>query len=180
MKRLRKYPIVYKMSASKELDVRKRIGDFYTKNKHLTKSEVLNHFKLENISRSTVYCVLNKVDKGIDLSRKVGSGQYQIINRKIKDKIIEENVSEIAKSYRSIGRKFNISDKTAKKVLEEANIKRLHRKMAPKSDERQKQRQRKSLQKLRRKVLFCDTQVVMDDESYFTLDGSDSNGNDHY
>ncbi len=67
------------MSASKELSLHQRVGIFYSKNKHMKKSEVVHHFKLERISWATIYRILNKVNEGISLERKPGSGD----NRKI-------------------------------------------------------------------------------------------------
>jgi hypothetical protein len=56
------------------------------------------------------------------------------------------------------------------------------RKKAPKSNENQKKRQKKCLEKLRRGLLrpLNDVDVIMDDESYFTVDGSNCYGNDSY
>ena len=74
------------------------------------------------------------------------------------------------------------TDKTVKKVLIEAEVKRCVRKKCPKSDEGQKKRQKTRLRKLRNGVFKasnnCD--IIMDDEKYFTVDGSDTNYNNYY
>jgi hypothetical protein len=170
------------MSANKELSIRQRVGNFYMKNKQIKKSLIVNHFLFEGIPKSTIYSIIDRVDKGISLDRKPGSGHSVSIDQKLKNKIIEENVNEIGRSYRSIGRKHNIDEKTAKKILNEAGVFKKKRKKAPKSSEKQKKRQKKCLEKLRRGLLrpSNDVEVIMDDESYFTVDGSNSYGNDSY
>jgi hypothetical protein len=66
--------------------------------------------------------------------------------------------------------------------LIESGVERKKRKKVPKSDENQKVRQKKCLQKLRRGLFkpSSDVEIIIDDESYFSLDGSDSYGNDFY
>jgi hypothetical protein len=93
----------------------------------------------------------------------------------------EENVNEIGRPYRSIGRKLNIDPKTAKKILTEAGVVKKKRKKAPKSNENQKKRQKKCLEKWRRNLLrpSNDIDVILDDE-YFTVDGYNCFGNDSY
>jgi hypothetical protein len=50
------------MSDNKQLSLRKRIGNFYEKHKHLGKTFTVNHFKLEDVHRSLVYRVIGKMD----------------------------------------------------------------------------------------------------------------------
>jgi hypothetical protein len=171
------------MAKEKQLVLRKRIGIFYQKYKHLGKTFTVKHFKLENINKTLVYRVIDKIDNGISLERKPVINSSRNIPKKIKDKIIEENVLEFGRSYRAIGRKYKIDGKNVKKILIESDVKRKKRRKAPKSNENQRIRQKKKcLEKLRRKVLMPsnDIEIVMDDESYFTLDGSNSYGNDYY
>jgi transposase len=148
----------------------------------MKKSEIVKHFVLEGIVAKTVYRTINRIDNGISLKRKSGSGNNRKISDKIKEKIIEQNVNEVGKSYRSIGREHKIHHQSAKRILDEAECIRKKRKKAPKSNENQKIRQKKCLQKLKRTLLkpSNDCEVVMDDESYFTIDGSDTYGNDFY
>jgi hypothetical protein len=112
------------MSVSKELSIWQRIGAFIERNKDMKKSLIVKHFQLEGIPTRTIYDIIERINKGISLDRKPGSGHWHKISQKTKDKIIEENVREIASSYASIGRSHNIDDKTAKKILTEAGIQR--------------------------------------------------------
>jgi hypothetical protein len=65
--------LVYKMSAKKELSIRQRVGNFYMKNKQLKKSLIATHFLFEVIPKSSVYSIIDRVEKGISLDRKPGS-----------------------------------------------------------------------------------------------------------
>jgi transposase len=74
---------------------------------------------MAGVPKSTVYYIINRLRSGGHIDRRPGSGQYQQINKNIKDKIIEECVQEVGLSYRVIGRKFKISPNT---ILIEAEI----------------------------------------------------------
>jgi transposase len=170
------------MSSNKELSIRERVGNFYINNEHMKKSLIVNHFRFEGIPKSTIYSIIKRVDNVISLDRKSGSGRSGRIDQKLKDKVIEDNVNEIGRSYRSIGRQRSIHHRTAKKILNEAGVVKKKRKKAPKSNENQKKRQKKCLEKLSRGLLrpSNNVDVIMDDESYFTVDGSNCFGNDSY
>jgi len=141
------------MADDKQTQVRKRIGFFYEKNKHLGKAYTVTHFIKEDIPRRTIYKAIKRVDNSIDLNRKPGSGHYRQINQKTKDKIIEKCVNEVGVSDRAIGREFNITGQYVKKILNEAQVIKKKRKKGPKSDENQKIRQKKRILKLS-KTLF--------------------------
>jgi hypothetical protein len=130
------------MADDKQTVIRKRIGIFYENNKHFGKHFTANHFMEEGIPKSTIYNAIKKVENGINLDRKPGTGLYQQINQKIKNKLIEKSVNEIGVSDRLIGRKFKITGQYARKVLTEAGVRRKKRIKAPKSDINQKIRQK--------------------------------------
>jgi len=170
------------MSTDKQTILRKSIGIFYEENKQKGKSYTLKHFVAEKVAKSTIYDTMARVDNGISLERKVGSGQHRAIPQKKKDKIIEFSVNKVGLSYNSIGKKFKVSHSSAKNILLKAGVVKKRRIKAPKSDENQQIRQKKRLEKLRRGLLkpSNNIEIIMDDESYFTLDGSDFYGNDFY
>ena len=170
------------MSTSKELDRRVRIGKFIELNKNWRKSEVVEHFVAEGIPRKTVYDIIKRFEKGIDASRQPGSGSHMAIPNRKKDKIIETSVNEVGMSYRAIGRKTGVSPPMVKKVLLEAGIQRNPRIKCPKTSEKQKKTQKTRLDNLRKTIFKAENNVIciMDDESYFTIDGSDTNFNSFY
>lgn len=170
------------MSASKEIDVRKQIGIFVEKNPDMKVSEMVRVLGLSGIKRSTAYTWINRLKSGESVDRKPGSGQHRAINKKIKDKIIEFSVNQVGISYRFIGRKYGVHHRKVKEILEEAGVERKKRKKCPKSSVNQVIKQKKCLEKLRR-TLFKPSNnidIILDDESYFTTDGSETNVNDFY
>ena len=84
--------------------------------------------------------------------------------------------------YRKIARKFKTCHKTVAKILAEAGVQRRKRRKVPKSDEKQKIKQRIRLNKVRKTFLKPSNglDVIMDDETYLTVDGSDYRKNDFY
>jgi hypothetical protein len=76
-----------------------------------------------------------------------------------------------------------MNDKTVKEVLSRLGINKKRRKIEPKSTEKQKEKQLKCIKKLYREGpmnLTCDTEIVIDDECYLTLDGNRWHENDFY
>jgi len=71
--------------------------------------------------------------------------------------------------YRAVGRKFGCDEKTAKRIVTEVGYKILTRKNCPKSTPEQAQRQKTRTRKLR--YAAKGKTLVLDDESYFDLDG---------
>ena len=112
------------MADDKQTVIRNRIGIFYENNKHFGKHFTANHFMKEGIPKSTIYDTIKKVVNGINLDRKPGTGLYQQINQKTKNKLIEKSVNEIGVSDRLIGRKFKITRQYARKILTEAGVRR--------------------------------------------------------
>ncbi len=131
------------MSTDKQTVLRKSIGIFFEENKKKGKSYTVQHFVAEKVAKSTIYDVMARVDNGINLERKIGSGQHRAILQKKKDKIIEFSVNTVGLSYNSIGKKFKVSHCSVKDILLKAGVAKKRRIKAPKSDENQQIRQKK-------------------------------------
>ncbi len=61
-------------SSNQELS-KERVYKFYIQNKALGKKSTLDHFKAENIPKSTIYSIIERTEKGIQAKRVVGSGR---------------------------------------------------------------------------------------------------------
>ena len=170
------------MSGSKQLGVRNRIAEFVKNHQNWEKNRNVKHFVEEGIIVTTIYRTINRIQKGMSVDRKPGSGSKGAILKKIKNKIIENCVNEVGISYRYIGRKHGISHHSAKKILLESGVERRQRVRCPKTTEKQALVQKQRLHKLARTYFKADNNIVviMDDESYFTTDGSDTNLNNNY
>lgn len=164
------------MSIDKQTPLRKRIGIFYQNNIKEGKLFTLNHFLRENVGRTMIYEAMKRVDNGKSLDRRPGSGSNNAIPQKTKDKVIKECLNKVARSEVSIAKQFKISNHSVKKILLNAGIKKKKRIKAPKSSESQKIRQKKCSEKLRRGPFKPseNIEIIIDDETYLTLDGSDN------
>ena len=170
------------MSANKQQAVRERIGKVIELNPNMSRSEVVKHFELEGIPKRTVQRWYNNFKNGMSAQRKVGSGQHNAVPDNIKKKIVEECVNEKGLSYRLIGRKYGYTHITIKSILEEYDVQRSVTKKVPKSTENQKKVQKIRLNRVRKTYLAPKNEldVVMDDEAYFTVDGSEYKKNAFY
>lgn len=127
------------MEAINENTRRKIIGNFYENNKNKGKPFTVHHFMKMGISRSTIYSIIKRIDNQITLERKPGSGKMSPNKeKKIIIKLIQNTVGEVSKSYKKLGKIFQISENTVKSKLNQLNIIKKKRKIAPKSSESQK------------------------------------------
>ena len=76
--------------------------------------------------------------------------------------------------YRSIGRKLNVDLHTTKKVLDKIGVKVSKRKKVPKTSEKQQSSITGRLPRLIEELNY--RHVVLDDETYFDLNGRDLHG----
>ncbi|KAF2881209.1 hypothetical protein ILUMI_24962 [Ignelater luminosus] len=97
-----------------------------------------------------------------------------------KEKLESESVGKVGQSLRKC-RKFKISHVYVRNILKERNIIIKKQESAPKYSAKQLESQRSLLRQLRERHLKPLNQnfVMMDDDSYFTLDGSNA-GNKTY
>ena len=80
------------------------------------------------------------------------------------------------KSYNNLSKRVGISDKTVKKYLKILGIDKRTRKEVPKISEFEKKVQKQRLKNLSTKIIKfkSDHKFIIDDETYFTLDGTKS------
>ena len=170
------------LSSSKELKVREMIGNFIEENPEMKRKDIVQHFHSKGVAITTIYRNFNRFKNGGTVQRKDKGKRYNEIDIKIKDKVIETMVNEVGISLRTVARKNGISHTSVRKILADYGLKRVKRKACPKSDEKQMQKQKTRLNKLRKTYLKPTNgyEVIMDDESYFTTDGSNDSQNDYY
>jgi hypothetical protein len=90
------------------------------------------------------------VDNNISLNRK--SRISHKVTEKIQESLNVNNVTSIEKSYRSLGKKYNLRGHTIKRVLIVSGLKRKNRKKCPKSDEKQKYETKEMLKQIGKKL----------------------------
>ena len=140
-----------------------------------TKSQFVRSMSGVTLSRSGLYKLLSRIEKGDKLKRKPGSGRKcPKFSSNSEKRLCEVADGSVGISFRSLGKKFGISDKTVKKKLQNNGICMYQRRRIPKVTEKQKQVQKKRIRGLSRSLFKAqndEIEVVMDDESYFDENG---------
>lgn len=171
------------MQVLKENQRRAVVAEFYTKHKHLKKSFTVNHFYAMGVPKRTIYDICQRVDSGKTITRKSGSGRRaKKMPKKKRMCLIEDAHGKLGVSLRKLGRKYKIDKKYVSDILKKENVILKARKIAPKYTEKQKNEQKKKLRQLSENEFAPSNglEVIIDDESFFTLDGSDTANNRYY
>lgn len=146
---------------------------------NISKYEIIQHLVKNKIPRRTASKYASDYLNNVSFRRKEGSGMSKItLTRSESSKLDRMIKNKVFPGYRVIARKFNIDHKTAKRIVQEKGYVIKSRKKCPKSHPGQEQRQKTRLRKLR--DFSKDFIFVMDDESYFDLDGHDFFGGDRF
>jgi len=167
-------------SKRKEIDTRNRVYKFYSDNKNNGKIFTVNHFLAENVPRSTIYDIIKRVEDEIGPDRKPGSGRKpKIMTKSGIDKLCKMFDHKCGISQRKAAKKMKCSYSLICKTLKtKTSIRKRKKIKIPARTETQKSNARKLSGRIYRNYLNHDW--ILDDESYFTLDNSDINGNDNF
>lgn len=166
-----------KKNEKNELNLRKRVYSLIDLHPEMTSASIVEHFKLEGYTRSTLYDILKRKEKNIGVNRRVGSGRPAKKMTKCKVKRLAEHVNNShGTSQRKLARKYNVHHSYIFKILKTKTDIRYRKKIkVPKRSDQQKQAVSKKCRKLTK--LFRNKEVVIDDESYFRLNNSELSGN---
>jgi lambda repressor-like predicted transcriptional regulator len=151
----------------KEEQRREVIREYLLAHPGYLNSDVVRYFNELGFKKRTVYEVISRLAGGGDVHRKPGIGEKATgLTGEVKHQIIEAAAGKVGFSFRSLGKQFGFHHKTVKNILKEANIERKSRRVAPASDEKQKQKQKSILRKLRDSLFRADNDsisIIMDD-----------------
>jgi transposase len=99
-----------KISTSLEELRRERVYKFYLENKIKGKKFTVDHFVKEKISKRTIYSIIERAEKSVDLKRRPGSGRKPKIMTKKKIELLKKTFDhQDSISQRQAARKFNCS-----------------------------------------------------------------------
>lgn len=171
-----------KMALLNQKALRETIANFYQLNKSKGKNFTFANFKHCSVGRSTIYGIMDRIDKRGNNKRKSGSGRPRKMSASQQQKLKRTIDHKTGMSQRKLASKFEVSVGTINNSLKRLGVSYFKRRRAPKHTEEQAQRQNDRLKILADKVSgdssSCD--IVMDDESYFTLSGAGMPGNFGY
>lgn len=145
---------------------------YFANSEQFSKSEFVTKFREFGVSKTSAYRYYDKLANGetIFMNKKFGRPPIVLKNNEIKRiKSLIDN--QIFPGYHSLGRSLGYDKKTIKKYLPKVGVNVFVRKKVPKISEKQKETQIERLPMLMTSIRGCT--VIMDDETYFTLDGHD-------
>jgi len=159
------------------------VARFYVDHNEKKKSFTVKHFVEMGMSRSTVYSILQRMDEGIPTERRSQNKDY--CTKMDKKKVARLNnlvKNKTGVSQRKLAGKFGVDQRTIGRNLKKHGIVYRKRKTVPKVSPEQKERQKTRLRKFDNEIFrnFSIENLVVDDESYFTLDGVSMPGNVGY
>ena len=167
----------------KQLVLRERVYRFYNANKEEGKMFTINHFSAENEHPRTIRRIIDRIESRIPMIHQRKYAQSTLKMNKAKLSKLEELFDHSKGiSQRGAASKFKISPSFVNKLLKtKTEIKCYHKMKIPKRTEVQKAQGRSKCATLFSKFRkFENFQIVMDDESYFTLSRSSINGNGYF
>ena len=128
--------------------------------------------------------LLKRIRDGFqDKTRHGGGRKTKELTTKVKEKLKKMFDGKIGVSINHAARKLKVGWHTIKKWLEVLKIKRRIRRIVPKSSEKQKKKQQVILHKIARKEFKAsndDIDIIMDDETYVTMNGHPFGNNKYY
>lgn len=165
---------------SKQEETRKRIYEFFLKNRSKGKKFTVDHFEVEKIPKRTIYRIIKRAENDSGHERVKGSGRIaKIMNKKNIKRLKAMFDHHDGVSQRQAARKFKCTQPMICKTLKtKTRIVCFKKKKIPMRTEAQRERIRICCDRLYRKLegVWC----IIDDESYFTLAHSTINGNGNF
>ena len=167
------------MTSNEELQ-RKRVYQFYQENSDKPKSFTVSHFEAENLSRSTIYGIIKRIEEDKPFERQTGSGRKpKIMTKRAISQLTKLFDHKCGISQRIASKKFKCSQSLISKTLKtKTSIKKRKQMKIPSRTESQRAKNRRLCGQLYKN--YKDFIWVLDDESYFTLSNSQINGNDNF
>ncbi|KAF2891734.1 hypothetical protein ILUMI_14439 [Ignelater luminosus] len=152
----------------KELEFRNHVYKFYEENRALGKLYTYKHFLYDNVSKSTIYNIIQHFEKGLTVDRRNGSGckAVKITPQKLRqiENLFENNDSV---SLHTAARKYDVSPGYLCKTLKKKTKLRYRKKQTiPKRSDKQIALAKPKCNLLLSKFHHHD--FILDDESYFT------------
>lgn len=152
------------------------IKKYCTDNPNCSKNQVFRYFKDLKFKKAFIYNTVRNIENKKQLTRKVGSGKKcPLQNSQTSAKLKAEIVDHTAKSYRELGRRYKVDGKTVKKYVESMGVVKRTKKTVPAVTDKQEKTIKQRLHLLTQNLFSTNSSnvCVMDDETYFTIEGHD-------
>lgn len=169
--------------AKRVKQLRLEVCEFKERHPAASKTDIVGHFVDAGYSRFGIYNIMALLDNNQSIERKPGFGRPTTLSdKKLQRKLKRMTEGKVATSLRTLGREVGATGQTVKKYLANMDIHIRKRKSRPLVSELQAMTQRQRLNRMVTSIFPSnrDVAVVMDDETYLTLDGNDWQGTSYF
>lgn len=166
-----------KINSSKEYHLRNRMYQFAENHSDWPKKRIVQHFIDENVPKSTIYDVLRRMENKLPPERKrrvapptskMGPKEVKRLQKRVDHR---DGISQ-----RALAQRFGVHQSTiCRTIKRKTTIRYYKKKRTPKRTAQQKAVARSKCTKLA--SIFREKQVIIDDESYFSLSNHELLGN---
>ncbi|CAH1110822.1 unnamed protein product [Psylliodes chrysocephalus] len=143
----------------------------------MPKKEIVNIFRNENISVSTIYQAIRECEEGIPCSNLPKSGRPRKLSAVQANRLVLFVKNTIGPSTRKLGRRFGICRMTVSREFKRNVLKYRKRRKCPKYTVNQLERIPRCCRSLRIRHFANNKIIIMDDEKYFTFANPEISGN---
>ena len=140
----------------------------------------MNHFLKEGIPRRTIYDTINRMQLGGTIIDKKKTGRPTSWTPARKNQLKRLTNNRKGVGQRRLGRKFGISQMTTCRQLSKMNISCYKREKTSKYSEKQAEKAKNFCKKVSNLLYRSSCCLILDDEKYFSYNGSNMQGNDNY
>lgn len=95
--------INFKMKVSEQVHLRERVNLMIG---HYPKSEIARHFMKENVSKSTIYAIIKRLEDGKGTHQKPKTGRPRILNSQQRRVLKKSAVNKLGVSQRKLAKKI--------------------------------------------------------------------------
>lgn len=142
--------------------------------------QIADHLEVEGYKRKTIHSSCNRIREGSSINDNKKTGRPSKLSKKDKRKLKRLTNNRFGVSQRRLGRQFSVNHTTIGRAMSRMKIKDYKREKTPKYTIQQKLKSKKLSRKLVNHFYASKASILVDDEKYFTLDGTNMSGNDRY
>lgn len=157
-----------------KIDIRKSI---YNLVGQVQKREIVNIFRGQNISKTTIYRTIRECEEGIPCVNLPKTGRRRKLTEVQANRVAERSKNTIGVSTRKLARRFHVSNATISRCIARKGLKYRKRKKCPKYTDAQLARIPRCCRALRRHHFANNRTIILDDEKYFTFSHAEIPGN---
>ena len=113
----------------KQVDVRRCVFHLFGQ---MTKVEIVKHFKMEGIPRSTIYSIIKRCENSLSFEEKARTGRPSKLNKESQNKLKKIVEDQVGISQRQLAKEFSVSRRCIMCNMKKMGLNYYKRQRAPK------------------------------------------------